>query len=154
MNCIKIFISAGDNLQRVGESCRSWIVNYIHYKKGGWNYLTIPKLQPWNIWSLGLGQWFHQRLFCACDSLSMLGFKIIHVSKNMLEQFMYDSRVLVWHKSTSDIHTLNQVRVEVLLPCNILVLIRKYFKLKHGEKDARLILIDSNKCVNTLMCTI
>ena len=29
-----------------------WISNYTHYKV--WNYLSIPKLQQGNCWSLGM----------------------------------------------------------------------------------------------------
>ena len=39
----------------------------------GWNYLSIPKLQRCNRWSLGMDKWFHPTLYWACDYLSMLG---------------------------------------------------------------------------------
>ena len=47
----------------------------------GWNYLSIPKLQRSNHWSLGMGKQFHPTLYCACDYLSMLGLKLNHISK-------------------------------------------------------------------------
>ena len=34
-----------------------------------------------NRWSLGMDQWFHPTLYWACNYLSMLGLKLIHVSK-------------------------------------------------------------------------
>ena len=48
----------------------------------GWNYLSIPKLQRCNRWSLGMDKWFHPTLYWACDYLSMLGLKLNHVSKS------------------------------------------------------------------------
>ena len=47
----------------------------------GWNYLSIPKLQRCNRWSLGMDKWFHPTLYHACDYLSMLGLGLNHVSK-------------------------------------------------------------------------
>ena len=47
----------------------------------GWNYLFIPKLQRWHRWSLGMDKWLHPILYNGCDYLSMLGFKLNHVSK-------------------------------------------------------------------------
>ena len=47
----------------------------------GWNYLSIPKLQRCNRWSLGMDKQFYPTLLWACDYLSMLGSKLIHVSK-------------------------------------------------------------------------
>ena len=47
----------------------------------GWNYLSIPKLQRYNGWSLGMDTEFHLTLYRACDYLSMLRFKLNHVSK-------------------------------------------------------------------------
>ena len=47
----------------------------------GWNYLSIPKLQRCNRWSLGMDKLFHRTLYQACDYLSMLGLKLNHVSK-------------------------------------------------------------------------
>ena len=40
-----------------------------------WKYLSIPKLQRWNRWSLGMDKLFHTTLYSACDYLSMLGLK-------------------------------------------------------------------------------
>ena len=47
----------------------------------GWNYISIPKLQRCNRWSLGMDKYFHSTLYWACDYLSMLGLKLNHVSK-------------------------------------------------------------------------
>ena len=47
----------------------------------GWNYLSIPKLQRCNRWSLGMDKLFRRRLYQACNYLSMLGLQLNHVSK-------------------------------------------------------------------------
>ena len=47
----------------------------------GWNYLSIPKLQHCNRWGLGMDKLFHRTLYDGCNYLSMLGLKLIHVSK-------------------------------------------------------------------------
>ena len=47
----------------------------------GWNYLSIPKLQRCNRWSLGMDKSFHPTLYQACNYLSMLWLKLNHVSK-------------------------------------------------------------------------
>ena len=39
----------------------------------GRNYLSIPKLQWCNRWSLGMDKQFHPTLYWTCDYLSMLG---------------------------------------------------------------------------------
>ena len=44
-------------------------------------YLSIPKLQRCNRWRLGREMWFHPILYNGCSYLSMLGLKLIHVSK-------------------------------------------------------------------------
>ena len=41
----------------------------------GWNYLSIPKLQWCNRWSLGMDTQFHPTIYCVCDYLSTPGFK-------------------------------------------------------------------------------
>ena len=46
-----------------------------------WNYLSIPKLQRCNRWSLGMDMSFHSTLCWQCDYLSMLGLKLIYASK-------------------------------------------------------------------------
>ena len=46
-----------------------------------WNYLSIPKLQRCNRWSLGMDKQFHPTLYQAGYYLSMLGLKLNHVSK-------------------------------------------------------------------------
>ena len=45
----------------------------------GWNYLSVPKHQQCNCWSLG----FHSTRCWVCDYLSMLGLKLNHVSKKV-----------------------------------------------------------------------
>ena len=47
----------------------------------GCNYLSIPKLQQCNCWSLGMDKKFHPTLYWACDYLSMLRWMLNHVSK-------------------------------------------------------------------------
>ena len=47
----------------------------------GWHYLSIPKLQRCNRWSWGMDELFHPTFHWACDYLSMLGLKLINVSK-------------------------------------------------------------------------
>ena len=47
----------------------------------GLNYLSIPKLQRCNRWSLGMDKLFQATLYQACNYLSMLGLKLNHVSK-------------------------------------------------------------------------
>ena len=47
----------------------------------GWNYLSIPKLQRCNRWSLRMDKKFHLTLCWACNYLSMLGLKLTHVSE-------------------------------------------------------------------------
>ena len=43
----------------------------------GWNCLSIPKLQRWNRWSLGMDKQFHPALYRARNYLSILGIKFI-----------------------------------------------------------------------------
>ena len=47
----------------------------------GWNYLSIPKLQRCNRWSLGMDKLFHPTVYNVCNYGSMLGLKLNHVSK-------------------------------------------------------------------------
>ena len=47
----------------------------------GWYYVSIPKLQRCNRWSLGMDEQFHPSLCNVCNYLSMLGLKLIRVSK-------------------------------------------------------------------------
>ena len=46
-----------------------------------WNYLPVPKLQWLYRWSLGMDKQYHPTLYNGCNYLSMLGSKLIHVSK-------------------------------------------------------------------------
>ena len=46
-----------------------------------WNYLTIPKRQRLYRWISGIDNLFHSTLHNKCNHLSMLGYKLIHVSK-------------------------------------------------------------------------
>ena len=45
------------------------------------NYLSIPKLQWLQHWSLGMAKYFYPTLCDECNYLPMLGLKVIHVSK-------------------------------------------------------------------------
>ena len=47
----------------------------------GWNYLSVPKCQRCNRWRLKMHESYHPTLYWACDYLSTLGLKLIHVSK-------------------------------------------------------------------------
>ena len=47
----------------------------------GWNYLSIPKLQLLQRWNWGIEKLFHPTFYWACDYLSVLTLKLIHVSK-------------------------------------------------------------------------
>ena len=47
----------------------------------GCNYLSIPKLQRLHRWRLGMDKRFHPTHYNGYIYLSMLGFKLIHVSK-------------------------------------------------------------------------
>ena len=53
------------------------------------NYLSIPKRQRCDRWSLWMDKYFHCTLFWACDYLSKLGFKLIHVSKRSPISLLY-----------------------------------------------------------------
>ena len=46
-----------------------------------WTYLSIPKLQRWHRWSLGMNKWLHPTLFWVCNYLSILGLKLISICK-------------------------------------------------------------------------
>ena len=73
----------------------------------GWNYLSIPKLQRCNRWSLGMDKWFHPKLCWTCDYLSMLGLKLNHVSKRGPEVSMSTISLLInkyQHLELSIIH--------------------------------------------------
>ena len=52
-----------------------------------WNYLSIPKLQRCNRWSLGMDNKFHLTFYQTCNYLSMLGLKLNHVSKRGPDDF-------------------------------------------------------------------
>ena len=61
----------------------------------GWNYLSIPKHHRCSRSSLGMDNLFHPTLFGTCDYLSMLGLKLIHVSKKGHEYLTKDAGVPV-----------------------------------------------------------
>ena len=46
------------------------------------HYLSIPKLHLLHRWSLGMDKLFHPTLYSACDYLSMLRLKLIHVNES------------------------------------------------------------------------
>ena len=48
----------------------------------GWNNVSIPKLQRYNRWSLGMDKYFIPHFTWAFNYLSMAGLNIIHVSKS------------------------------------------------------------------------
>ena len=57
-----------------------------------WNYLSIPKLEGLKRWNFGMVKWFHPTHYLACDYLSMLVLKLIHVNDgvyNMMD-VLYD----------------------------------------------------------------
>ena len=47
----------------------------------GWNCVSISKLQRLHLWSLGRDKSLHPTLYNGCTYLSVLGLKLIHVSK-------------------------------------------------------------------------
>ena len=49
--------------------------------------LSIPKLQRSKRWSLWMDESFDPTLYWACDYLSMLGFKLIHVNEINLDDY-------------------------------------------------------------------
>ena len=54
----------------------------------GWNCLSIHKLQLFHSCNLGMDKQFHPTQFSWCYYLSMLGLKLIHVSKRGHESLM------------------------------------------------------------------
>ena len=57
------------------------IKNITSIKMCGWNYLSIPNLQRFHLWSLGMDKLFLPTLYRACDHLSKLGLQLIHTGK-------------------------------------------------------------------------
>ena len=55
----------------------------------GWHYLSIPKLQRCNRWSLRMDKSFYLILNWACHNLSMLGVKLIQISKRQPDHPIY-----------------------------------------------------------------
>ena len=49
-----------------------------------WNYVSIPKLQRWYCWSLGIFKQFHLAICWACDYLSMIGLRLIALIKRVI----------------------------------------------------------------------
>ena len=47
----------------------------------GWNNLSIPQLHRLDRWRLGMDKYFHPTHYNGCNFSSMLGLKVIHVSK-------------------------------------------------------------------------
>ena len=58
----------------------AWMSNDIHYKV--WDEITCP-FPIFNYWSLGMDKLFHPTFNWACDYVSMLVLKLIHVSKRV-----------------------------------------------------------------------
>ena len=90
-----------------------WISNYIHLQGVEWNYLSIPKLQQCNLWSLGMDYQFHPTLHWACDYLSMLGLKLNHVSQRDPWWCIYESANMVIIASD------NVDFFQIMLTCNL-----------------------------------
>ena len=61
----------------------TWISNCIHYKMWDEIKLSIPKLQQLHWWSFGIDKYVCTILHNGCNYLSMLGLKLIHVSKRV-----------------------------------------------------------------------
>ena len=57
----------------------TWICD--HMPSVGWNYISIPKLQRLHRCRLGMDKYFHPTHHNGCDSLFMVGLKLIHVSE-------------------------------------------------------------------------
>ena len=72
----------------------------------GWNYYSIPNLQRYNRWSLGIDKQFHLTLYWACYYLSMMGLKLNHVSKTALDvwaEYFIGQSIALW---TTDLVTI------------------------------------------------
>ena len=86
--CSKMYSAAGSLLElpagsqqaaRGTHNCETRL-SHAHWSVG-WNYSSIPKLQPLHRWSLEMDKQFHRALYNGCNYLSMLGLKLTHVSK-------------------------------------------------------------------------
>ena len=77
----------------------AWISNCIHYKV--WDEITysFPNFNGWSRWSLGMEKLFHPTPYWACDYLSMLCLKLIHVSKRGLRMgwIQWALPISLWH---------------------------------------------------------
>ena len=83
-----------------------------------WNYLTILKLQRYSRWSLGMDKWYHPSHYCACDSSSMLGLKLIHVVKGLLVITEFIQLLLDWYTyilSKVNICNVNRARATAFI---------------------------------------
>ena len=63
--------------------------------KFGWNDLSILQLQKYNRCSLGMDNYIHPTAYRICYHLSMLGWKLIRVSKRGYANTMV---LAMWHK--------------------------------------------------------
>ena len=59
-------------------SIPAWMNNHMPCKM--WDEITYP-FPNFNHWSLGMDKYFHPTFYNGCDNFSMLGLKLIHVSK-------------------------------------------------------------------------
>ena len=66
----------------------AWICNHVHYKV--WDEITYPFLnfngctvEVCNRWNLWMAKRFHLAFYWTCDYLSMLGFRLNHVSERV-----------------------------------------------------------------------
>ena len=87
----------------------------------GWNYLSVPKLQPCG-WSLGMDKLFHTILYWANVYLFMSGLKFFHVSNRalcMLELHLF---------------TTNQSNVSPIALWNICERISHSFTMPHRSR--------------------
>ena len=76
---------------------QSWISNYIDYKV--WDEITYLFPNFNGRWSLGTDEQFHPMLYRACDYLSMLGLKLIHVIKHAQDRLTPDgcwNQNIIW----------------------------------------------------------
>ena len=73
----------------------------------GWKYLSVPKLQRCSRWGLGMDKSFHPTHYDGWNYLSMLGLRLIHVSKGghkcwintwtNVFQYPPPNKALLWH---------------------------------------------------------
>ena len=75
----------------------------------GWNNLSIPQLQRLHRWHFGMNNWFHLQLYNWCNYISMLGWKLIHVSKRGHRNHYFQVGILFDFLASGCNHGLMQV---------------------------------------------